>query len=152
MKSTKNQFKNTISRGFSFGFMVLFFAASCSSQNNKNNNQNVSNNNPSKQTNMTEDSTLQTATFGAGCFWCVEAVFLNLEGVKTVQSGYSGGKIKNPSYKEVCTGNTGHAEVIQLTYDPKVVSFDELLEVFWKTHDPTTLNFQVMTTARNIVR
>jgi peptide-methionine (S)-S-oxide reductase len=85
---------------------------------------------------------LQKATFGAGCFWCVEAIFQRLEGVTKVESGYSGGKIKNPSYKEICTGTTGHAEVCQLTYDPKVVSFDELLEVFWQTHDPTTLNQQ----------
>lgn len=85
---------------------------------------------------------METATFGAGCFWCVEAVFLNLKGVKSVVSGYSGGHIKNPSYKEVCNGNTGHAEVIQITYDPQVISFSELLEVFWQTHDPTTLNRQ----------
>jgi peptide-methionine (S)-S-oxide reductase len=83
-----------------------------------------------------------TATFGAGCFWCVEAVFQDLEGVISVASGYSGGKIKNPSYKEVCNGTTGHAEVCQIVYDPKKISFDELLQVFWKTHDPTTLNRQ----------
>lgn len=85
---------------------------------------------------------LDTATFGAGCFWCVEAVFQNLTGVESVASGYSGGNIKNPSYKEICTGRTGHAEVIQLTYDPKKISFPELLEAFWQTHDPTTLNRQ----------
>ncbi len=85
---------------------------------------------------------LQKATFGAGCFWCVEAIFQRLEGVTKVESGYSGGKIKNPSYKEVCTGTTGHAEVCQLTYDPNVISFEELLAVFWQTHDPTTLNRQ----------
>ncbi len=83
-----------------------------------------------------------TATFGAGCFWCVEAVFQNLNGVVKVRSGYSGGSVKNPSYKEVCTGTTGHAEVCQIIYNPAIVSFDELLEVFWKTHDPTTLNRQ----------
>ncbi len=81
-------------------------------------------------------------TFGAGCFWCTEAVFLNVKGVLKVESGYAGGKVKNPSYREVCTGETGHAEVTQITYDPKVVSFDDLLEVFWNTHDPTTLNQQ----------
>ena len=81
-------------------------------------------------------------TFGAGCFWCTEAVFLNVKGVIGVESGYSGGKVKNPSYREVCTGETGHAEVTQITYDPKVVSFEDLLEVFWNTHDPTTLNRQ----------
>jgi len=82
------------------------------------------------------------ATFGAGCFWCVEAVFQDLKGVEKVVSGYAGGKIANPTYREVCSGLTGHAEVVQLTYDPKVISYDELLEVFWGTHDPTTLNQQ----------
>lgn len=83
-----------------------------------------------------------TATFGAGCFWCIEAVFQDLKGVSSVTSGYMGGKTKNPSYAEVCTGNTGHAEVAQIIYDPSVITFDELLEVFWQTHDPTTLNRQ----------
>lgn len=85
---------------------------------------------------------LELATFGSGCFWCTEAVFQNVEGVEKVESGYTGGKVKNPTYKEVCSGLTGHAEVIQLTYDPSKVSFDALLEIFWKTHDPTTLNRQ----------
>jgi len=85
---------------------------------------------------------LSLATFGSGCFWCTEAVFLNVEGVTKVASGYSGGKVKNPTYKEVCSGLTGHAEVIQVTYDPKKISYDELLEIFWGTHDPTTLNKQ----------
>jgi peptide-methionine (S)-S-oxide reductase len=89
-----------------------------------------------------ESSELKTATFGAGCFWCTEAVFLNVNGVSKVVSGYSGGKVKNPTYREVCSGLTGHAEVTQITYDPKKVSFEELLEVFWNTHDPTTLNRQ----------
>jgi peptide-methionine (S)-S-oxide reductase len=89
-----------------------------------------------------EKSGLQLATFGNGCFWCTEAIFQRLNGVQKVVSGYSGGKVKNPTYKEVCSGLTGHAEVIQITYDPKKISFDELLEVFWKTHDPTTLNRQ----------
>lgn len=92
---------------------------------------------PSKPTNK-----MALATFGAGCFWCVEAVFQDLKGVSKVVSGYSGGKIANPTYREVCSGLTGHAEVIQVTYDPAVISFDELLEVFWGTHDPTTLNRQ----------
>lgn len=92
---------------------------------------------------MTEaKTTIDTATFGAGCFWCVEAVFQRLNGVISVKSGYSGGTIKNPSYKEVCTGTTGHAEVCQIVFDNSKISFDELLEVFWKTHDPTTLNAQ----------
>lgn len=83
-----------------------------------------------------------TATFGAGCFWCVEAVFQELNGVLSVTSGYMGGQVKNPTYKEVCTGQTGHAEVAQIVYDPSKISFAELLEVFWQTHDPTTLNRQ----------
>ena len=86
--------------------------------------------------------TTDTATFGTGCFWCTEAIFQQLEGVLKVESGYSGGHVNNPSYKEVCEGTTGHAEVIQLIYDPAKITFDELLEVFWQTHDPTTLNKQ----------
>ncbi|UAY53714.1 peptide-methionine (S)-S-oxide reductase MsrA [Ferruginibacter albus] len=83
-----------------------------------------------------------TATFGNGCFWCTEAVFQELKGVLKVTSGYSGGTVENPTYKQVCTGTTGHAECLQIVYDPSVISYDELLEVFWKTHDPTTLNRQ----------
>jgi peptide-methionine (S)-S-oxide reductase len=83
-----------------------------------------------------------TATFAAGCFWCVEAVYQELKGVLSVTSGYTGGKIKNPSYREVCSGMTGHAEACQIVYDPAVISFDELLEAFWAAHDPTTLNRQ----------
>ena len=78
------------------------------------------------------------ATFGGGCFWCTEAVFQQLKGVHSVVSGYSGGSVKNPTYRQVCTGTTGHAEAIQVTYDPAVISYEELLEVFWQTHDPTT--------------
>jgi peptide-methionine (S)-S-oxide reductase len=85
---------------------------------------------------------LQIAIFGSGCFWCTEAIFERLNGVVKVKSGYSGGKVENPTYEEVCTGTTGHAEVTQITYDSSIISFDELLEVFWKTHDPTTLNRQ----------
>jgi peptide-methionine (S)-S-oxide reductase len=84
----------------------------------------------------------QTATFGTGCFWCTEAQFQQLDGVTAVASGYSGGQIPNPTYKAVCTGTTGHAEVIQLQYDPAKISFDELLAAFWQAHDPTTLNRQ----------
>lgn len=82
------------------------------------------------------------ATFGAGCFWCVEAVFLQLEGVVAVESGYMGGSVENPTYEQVCSGFTGHAEVCRIEYEPAKVRFDELLEVFWKVHDPTTLNRQ----------
>jgi len=85
---------------------------------------------------------LEKATFGSGCFWCTEAIFERLNGVVKVESGYSGGSVENPTYEEVCAGTTGHAEVTQMTYDPSIISFDELLEVFWKTHDPTTLNRQ----------
>lgn len=84
----------------------------------------------------------ETATFGAGCFWCVEAVFQQLEGVHTVVSGYTGGTTVNPNYKAVCMGMTGHAEVVQIEFDSDLISFEELLEVFWQTHDPTTLNRQ----------
>lgn len=86
--------------------------------------------------------TNKVATLAAGCFWCVEAVFQKLKGVEKVESGYMGGTLKNPTYKDVCTGQTGHAEVCQITYNPNIISFEELLEVFWKTHDPTTLNRQ----------
>lgn len=85
---------------------------------------------------------LQTATFGSGCFWCTEAIFQQVKGVSSAKSGYMGGKVKNPTYKEVCTGLTGHAEVVQVTFNPEVVSYTQLLEIFWKTHDPTTLNRQ----------
>ena len=86
--------------------------------------------------------TMDTATFGAGCFWCVEAQFQYLEGVISVSSGFSGGHVKNPSYREVCNGTTGHAEVCQVVYDPQKISYDELLYAFWQTHDPTQLNKQ----------
>lgn len=89
-----------------------------------------------------DNSKLDSAIFGAGCFWCVEAVFQRLKGVERVISGYSGGSVKNPTYKQVCEGNTGHAEVCKIYYDPTVLTYTELLEVFWKTHDPTTLNRQ----------
>lgn len=85
---------------------------------------------------------LQEATFGAGCFWCVEACFQELTGVQKVQSGYSGGNIKNPAYREICTGRTGHAEVIRIEYDADLIDFEQLLEVFWFVHNPTTLNRQ----------
>jgi peptide-methionine (S)-S-oxide reductase len=89
-----------------------------------------------------ESHTMKLATFGGGCFWCTEAVFQRLEGVKKVVSGYSGGHVVNPTYEQVSHKKTGHAEVIQITYDPSVVEYKVLLEVFWKTHDPTTKNQQ----------
>lgn len=85
---------------------------------------------------------IKEATFGAGCFWCVEAIFDDIQGVNEVHSGYSGGHIKNPAYREVCTGRTGHAEVARIIFDEEIVSFDKLLEVFWYVHNPTTLNRQ----------
>jgi len=83
-----------------------------------------------------------TATFANGCFWCTEAIFEELDGVISAVSGYTGGQTENPTYKQICTGETGHAECLQIVYDPVKISFDELLEVFWETHDPTTLNRQ----------
>lgn len=85
---------------------------------------------------------LETATLGGGCFWCTEAVFSELRGVENVDSGYSGGNVKSPSYEEVCTGETGHAEVVQVKFDPKVISYKDILRVFFFAHDPTTLNRQ----------
>jgi peptide-methionine (S)-S-oxide reductase len=89
-----------------------------------------------------QNEKLAKATFGSGCFWCTEAIFERVKGVSSVISGYTGGSVKNPTYEQVSDGNTGHAEVTQITYDPGVVTYDELLEIFWKTHDPTTLNRQ----------
>lgn len=121
--------------GFSMLAFILLIAGSSCGQKSK----------QATSTTMANESAregLAVATFGSGCFWCTEAVFQNVEGVEKVESGYSGGKVKNPTYKEVCSGLTGHAEVIQVHYDSVKVSFEELLEVFWKTHDPTTLNRQ----------
>jgi len=126
------------------GLMTLFYfisllLSSCASKGN-----NAADTQNTKQIKVkTFSSTnMDTVTFGAGCFWCVEAVFQRLKGVQSVKSGYSGGNVKNPSYKEVCNGTTGHAEVCQIVYNKDEISFEELLEVFWKTHDPTTLNSQ----------
>ncbi|MEO6000041.1 MAG: peptide-methionine (S)-S-oxide reductase MsrA [Chitinophagaceae bacterium] len=91
---------------------------------------------------IAEDGLTDTATLGTGCFWCTEAIFQQLKGVLKVTAGYSGGHVKNPTYDEVCAKNTGHAEVVQVIYDPSIISYDELLQVFWETHDPTTLNRQ----------
>ncbi len=95
-----------------------------------------------KQVQTDEGKKLETITLGGGCFWCTEAVFLQVKGVEKVVSGYMGGKTVNPTYKQICTGQTGHAEVIQVHYDPKVVRVERILEIFWGTHDPTTLNRQ----------
>ncbi|MGM0547199.1 MAG: peptide-methionine (S)-S-oxide reductase MsrA [Bacteroidota bacterium] len=95
-----------------------------------------------KNDNDMNSSNVEEATFGAGCFWCVEAIFEELKGVKSVVSGYAGGKMQNPTYRQVSSGQTGHAEVTRITFDPSVISYEELLEVFWHTHDPTTKNRQ----------
>jgi peptide-methionine (S)-S-oxide reductase len=87
-------------------------------------------------------SETETATLGGGCFWCVEAIYLNLKGVHRAVSGYSGGTVPNPNYRQVCTGTTGHAEVVQIRFDPNILSFRDVLHVFWRTHDPTTRNRQ----------
>lgn len=93
-------------------------------------------------TNVMNTNKTELATFGGGCFWCVEAVYVRLPGVISVTSGYAGGKTENPTYREVCSGTSGHAEVAQIAFDPAKISFDKLLEVFWQAHDPTTLNRQ----------
>ena len=87
-------------------------------------------------------SAMETATLGGGCFWCVEAIYQDVIGVHKVVSGYAGGEVENPTYQEVCSGTTGHAEVVQIAFDPTVISFEEILFIFWRTHDPTTLNRQ----------
>ncbi len=97
---------------------------------------------PTMSTETINTNKTDTATFGEGCFWCVEATYQQLKGVISVASGYSGGSVKNPTYKEVCTGTTGHAEVCQIVFDPSVISYAELLQAFWGSHDPTTLNRQ----------
>jgi peptide-methionine (S)-S-oxide reductase len=97
---------------------------------------------PKKMNEQSKPTSTQRITFGGGCFWCLEAVFQRLNGVKSVASGYAGGQVPNPTYKQVCTGETGHAEVVQIEFDPQKISYDKLLEVFWAAHDPTTLNRQ----------
>lgn len=109
---------------------IILGVAACNAQNKTKDKKNM------------EHGKTEIAVFGAGCFWCVEAVFENLKGVYKVESGYSGGTLKNPTYKEVCSGLTGHAEVAKITYNPDEISFETLLSVFFKTHDPTTLNYQ----------
>ncbi|HTR80729.1 MAG TPA: peptide-methionine (S)-S-oxide reductase MsrA, partial [Bacteroidota bacterium] len=115
--------------------IALFHFASCRQGHDKFNEHRGENN-------AMATTNLETATFAAGCFWCVEAVFQDLKGVDSVVSGYAGGSVPNPTYEEVCSGSTGHAEACQIAYDPAKISYAELLEVFWKTHDPTTLNRQ----------
>jgi peptide-methionine (S)-S-oxide reductase len=120
-------------------FLGFFFNA-CGQKKSSTTSKTTTNSNQITETSKMEN--LKIATFGAGCFWCVEAVYQQLDGVEKVVSGYAGGKIDNPSYKDVCSGTTGHAEVCQIYYDPKKITFEELLEAFWASHDPTTLNKQ----------
>jgi peptide-methionine (S)-S-oxide reductase len=118
-------------------YIFLFFLISLTACNKSKDNKNF------KDQEIMETTTkLDTATFGSGCFWCTEAIFERVKGVHKVISGYSGGTTENPSYEQVCTGKTGHAEVCQIIFDPSVVPYEELLKIFWKTHDPTTLNRQ----------
>ena len=91
---------------------------------------------------QTKQDNFAVAYFGSGCFWCVEAIFESVKGIEYAESGYSGGKVKNPSYNQICTGTTGHAETVKVVYDPKLISYDDLLRVFFNSHDPTTLNQQ----------
>lgn len=127
-----------------FSLSSFFQVLSCASGEGKQISMNKMDNNlTTAAVGMNDDvQKTDTATFGAGCFWCVEAIFQQVEGVLKVKSGYCGGHVKNPTYEEVCSKTTGHAEVAQIVFDPKVISYDELLEIFWKTHDPTTLNRQ----------
>jgi len=111
---------------YALAFVLIFLSLNLFAQRNK----------------KSMNSNLAVATFGNGCFWCTEAIFQQLKGVEKVLPGYTGGKVKNPSYKEVCNGTTGHAEAIQITYDPDIISYRELLDIFFYTHDPTTLNRQ----------
>jgi len=117
--------------------IVMVHLISCAQRKNQDNKMTSPNSAAAQQVAATD-----TATFANGCFWCTEAIFEELDGVISATSGYTGGDVENPSYKDVCTGNTGHAEALEIVYDPKKISFDELLEVFWETHDPTTLNRQ----------
>lgn len=131
----KNKLRKIINIVFAISLVVSITILGCqnSSSKPKINDENLMEN---------QNIKLDTATFGSGCFWCTEAIFERVNGVVSVVSGYSGGTVANPTYEQVCTGKTGHAECTQITFDPKVVSYDELLEIFWKTHDPTTLNRQ----------
>ena len=132
--------KTTISL-FTFMFLCCMVAISCAQSDKKQKKK------MNKETAALDESNVSTAnmeiaTFGTGCFWCTEAVLESLDGVKKVVSGYSGGTVANPTYKEVCEGSTGHAECVEVTYDPKVITYAELLEAFFRSHDPTSLNRQ----------
>ncbi len=130
-----------MNRSKSLLFILALFGLSSSCTSQKSSGQ-AEEKTPAKDQIVEQSMNTEIATFGAGCFWCVEAVFQELKGVLKVESGYMGGAIPNPTYREVCTGTTGHAEVTRITFDPTVISYEELLEVLWTTHDPTTLNRQ----------
>jgi len=134
---SKSNFTSLMTKEIAVIFLSVFFFSlySCSTQN-------VQQKRQSENKDSTMNKNLDTATLGAGCFWCVEAIFQDLKGVHKVESGYSGGHVENPTYGEVCTGTTGHVEVARIIFDPDIISFEQLLEVFWHTHDPTTLNRQ----------
>jgi len=119
--------------------MLLLATLACAQQNPSQKQKNMKD---LPKTSVQVPEGFEVATLGNGCFWCTEAIFQDLKGVQSVQSGYSGGHVDNPTYKQVTSATTGHAEVIQVLYDPKVISFSEILEIFWSTHDPTTLNRQ----------
>jgi len=119
---------------------LFVFAISCGAREGSLQNESVFKDMSSKGKNM--EHKVDTATVGGGCFWCTEAQLEQLDGVISVTSGYAGGETKNPTYKEVCSGQSGHAEVIQLTFDPAIITYDEILAAFWQAHDPTQLNRQ----------
>ena len=121
-------------------FIILLFTSSCGASEGKLQNQKVFN--EMQNSNNNQENIIDTLTIGGGCFWCVEAQLLQLDGVMSVKSGYAGGHIDNPTYKDVCSGITGHAEVIQVAFDTKKISIDEVLAAFWQAHDPTQLNRQ----------
>ena len=138
----KLRYLRPVSTHLAGGLLILVVLAGIKVMSNEEEGRPVGGVEPSTSSNVGSGGSLEKATFGAGCFWCVEAMFQRLKGVESVVSGYSGGEVKNPTYKQVCSGRTGHAEVVQVTYDPKQISYAELLEVFWGTHDPTTRNRQ----------
>jgi len=121
-------------------FAISIFASACGQSNTGN--QKVLKETKNQKSNLKTNQKMEVITLGAGCFWCVESIFQNLKGVEKVVSGYSNGQKSNPTYKEVCSGTSGHAEVAEITFDPSVVGLAEVLEVFFQTHDPTTLNRQ----------
>jgi peptide-methionine (S)-S-oxide reductase len=136
--------KHSLGKATAVSLAVLIWAAGCGQQSARSIDPNSKKEKELTKTMDEKSGTagLKMATLGAGCFWCVEAVFQRLKGVEKVVSGYSGGHVDDPSYALVCTGSSGYAEVCQITYNPQIISYEELLEVFWKTHDPTTLNRQ----------